>query len=194
MIIYYTHDFKGHKGESHILLRKVIAQYTGDDAEAAALAGSITTSGEFGKPVIEDFRPFSISHSGATWAVAVSENECGLDLQYYRKSNIEAVAKRFYAEEDATTLKTAGTEDEKEDLFFRIWVRREALIKAVGGSVVASEDVPPVIKDETGYAEVEYKDKLWYLRDISIPGADRMAAAVCLSDSNEQIAFEELRP
>ena len=189
MIIYYTCSFTGRKGESHELLERAIARYTGSEETASDLIGRITEKGRFGKPVIEGFRPFSITHSRSLWAVLIAEEECGLDVQYYRKCDAALISGRFYAPEDAELIREhirRGKDPEEE--FFRIWARREALIKAVGGSV-AETDVPAVMT-----SEAVMNGKTWIIRDIELPGGADKAAALCiLKNSDTNVVTEELR-
>lgn len=204
MIIYYTHSYSNKKGESRELLTLAVARYLAEEAgadagacardsegteymlEATQLVSSITTSGEFGKPCIAGFAPFSVSHSAGTWAVLIGDiggRPCGLDIQYERKAEALSVARRFYAPDDAAYLESIAaapdeTSDEREaevtDEFFRLWARREALVKAAGGSVAGS-DTPSVIGDRAVYCGTGYA-----IQDIEIPAADRMYAAVCV--------------
>ena len=169
MIIYYTHNFTGQKGESHRLLELAIGKCLGDPAAAQSLCGSITKTGNFGKPVIPSFSPFSISHSGRTWAVLIADTDCGLDIQYYRPCNEKQIADRFYAPEDARAAND-------EPAFFKIWARREALIKALGGSV-AETDLPSVLSDKIVFA-----GRMWHMEDAVIPGTEKLAAALCAED------------
>lgn len=192
MIIYYTHDFGSNKGESHQLLEEAIARHIGDGVRASELVGSLQTSGEYGKPVIRDFLPFSISHSRSSWAVLIAERECGLDIQYHRRSDAGVIAQRFYAPEDAAVIKKfAENGQDPDDEFFRIWARREALVKAAGGSVVAT-DIPSVLG-----SEVTLDGELWKIRDITIPGCDKLKAAICTmadeeGEQQDNLIFEEL--
>lgn len=194
MIIYYTHSYKNRKGESGALLERAVARYLGSgrseqgydgDCEKAAqrLVSSRRTTGEFGKPYIPGFVPFSISHSCNTWAVLLAGPEtsqdrqcdaaslpadgalsCGLDVQYPRKVDAEAVLNRFFSPDDA------GCSGD----FFRLWARREALVKAAGTSV-AGTDIPSVREDSIRYEGMNYR-----LYDIDIPGCEA-SAAICLS-------------
>ena len=66
---------------------------------------------------------------------------------------------------------TAG-EGAAEDVFFRLWTRREALVKAAGESV-AGTDYPAVNGDAAVFKDVEYN-----LADAGVPGAG-LYAAVC---------------
>jgi phosphopantetheinyl transferase len=200
MIIYYTHSYSNKKGESRELLTLAIARHLAVEAgygtmasarniegteymqQASGLVSRITTSGEFGKPCIPGFAPFSVSHSAGTWAVLIGDRDgrpCGLDIQYERRAEALSVARRFYAPDDAAYLENLAavsgeTGAEVTDEFFRLWARREALVKAAGGSVAGS-DTPSVIGERAVYCGTGYA-----IQDIEIPAADRIYAAVCV--------------
>ncbi len=171
-------------------------------AEPASEAAEILV-GESGKPYIEDWDCFSVSHSGRTWAVLFAESECGLDIEYPRDCDEAAIAKRFFHPEDVQLLGERHGVPGQEGgtgraLFFRLWTRREALIKACGASVVNSS-LPPVGGDllnsdggskstdggarKEDYGEaviVELSGRRWKIKDIVIPGAEEASAALCI--------------
>lgn len=204
MVIYYTHSFTNTKGESHQLLEKAIAAYlkayancADSESEAARMTANLGTLGEFGKPYICGFAPFSISHSGGTWAVLISEPDvnCGLDIQYERRADAISIAKRFYAPEDAAAVerlsnKTDGAEAEISlaavSEFFRLWTRREALVKAIGTSVTESA-LPAVSSDRTECQGIEYR-----IQDVKIPASGKLHAAVCFENCGREICPPEL--
>ena len=97
MIIYYTDNFAGGREESHRLLGKALAAYTGDEQRAKALTEALK-KGEHGKPFIEGFDCFSISHTGSIWAVLIAESECGLDVQTGRKCDRRRLPKHSAAQ------------------------------------------------------------------------------------------------
>lgn len=180
-MIYYTHRYTGAKGESRELLRKAIGQHTGEYISAEELKERSMTVGEYGKPAVSGCSEFSISHNGTTWAVLFADAKCGLDVQYSRKCDVFGIAERFYDAEDAEAVIKAGTRDDdgaaKE--FFRIWARREALIKAAGSSV-ADSHVPAV-----NGSEAFYEGHRWLIRDISFPGGpggESISAAICVEN------------
>ena len=187
MRLYYTHNYKNEFGESHRLLAKAVAGYISDTtvtesltyiclddlhtdssvaAQAAELVSSMCTTGDNGKPCIPHFAPFSISHSNNTWTMLIMSREmsCGLDVQYHRKADPSAIAKRFFA-------LAGGEADENE--FFRMWTRREAFIKAIGGSV-ADSGIPSVLNET-----ILYEGTLFRLEDIVIPEVPDLHAAFC---------------
>ena len=186
MIVYYTGNFGGAAGESHRLLKMAITEYTGDKEKAEAMVDGMKT-GEHGKPYIDAFCSFSISHSNDVWAVLFSEKNCGLDIQFERKCDILAIARRWFAGEDAEEVACAKAEDAgmAKDVFFRIWTRREALVKALGAAVYDS-GLPPVSGDS-----IKVGDYAYALRDVAIPGIPGLHAAVC-TEGNEDVSISFL--
>lgn len=212
MIIYYSREFSGGRPESRRLLEKAFAKHLGDPALAGDLVKRIKT-GEQGKPYIDGFSPFSVSHTGSLWAVLIADRECGLDIQFTKGCNMQAMADRVYAPEDREVLSEAmksGGQSVQQgadgsaaaDVFFRIWTRREALVKALGDSVVRS-DLPPVLRDHVIISgekeescESETEQTVWTLADIPaeeeiFPGTDeidtragKLYAAVCIEGSS----------
>ena len=175
MIIYYTDRFEGGREESHRLLEKAIAVHTGDEQRAKTLTGALK-KGEHGKPFIEGFSCFSISHTGSIWAVLIADRECGLDIQLGRKCDMKAIADRWFAPEDAQAVKS-------QDDFFRIWSRREALTKALG-STVYDPDLPAVQTEK-----VNIDGKQYSLVDAAFPAfKDRslpqLYTALCIEGSS----------
>lgn len=106
----------------------------GGRIEAELLAGRRSISyGEQGKPYlpgVPDFH-FSITHSGRIAALAVSDAEIGCDLEQIRTPDL-LVARRLFSEEEKERLTAAGTKEEQEDLFFRLWTLRESFLKVTG--------------------------------------------------------------
>ena len=214
MIIYYNTEFSGGRPESRRLLEKAFARQLGDPALAGDLIKRIKT-GKEGKPYIDGFSFFSVSHTGSIWAVLIDERECGLDIQLGRDCNMQAIADRVYAAEDREILGQAMQQDgQAEDVFFRIWTRREALAKALGESAIKSY-LPPVLGDgvilcgESGEYRVGVR-RAWTISDIPaeeiiFAGSDRpdkkLYAAVCIEsidadeeadDLPEQLAWEQI--
>ena len=189
MIIYFNREFGGGRPESRRLLEEAFARYTGDMALAGELISKLKT-GDQGKPYIDGFCHFSVSHTGCIWAVLIGESECGLDIQLGRGCNMQAIADRVYAEEDRAKLDAAFEREvcgTAEDLFFRIWTRREALAKALGGSAIKS-DLPPVLGDRVSFgtrawriADIPAEKEIFSGRDIA---EEKLYAALCFEDGS----------
>ncbi len=179
MIIYYTDKYTGGREASRSLLKEALTAHTGDAELAAALTGAIR-KGEHGKPYIDGFSCFSISHTGSIWAVLIDKHECGLDIQLERTVDAVSVAKRWYAPEDTAIIAGLARKDEasaKEE-FFRVWTKREALVKALGGSVY--ESGLPAVSNGVAVAG----GRRFKVSGIEFPGTDgqndrALYAAVC---------------
>ncbi|MGN0429092.1 MAG: 4'-phosphopantetheinyl transferase family protein [Acetatifactor sp.] len=93
--------------------------------------------GEQGKPYLVDYPLFfSLSHSGDACLCVVSEQEIGADIQKFSHTNAERISRRFFTEEEILCLNACETQEEKQELFFRLWCRKEAYAKYTGQGVV----------------------------------------------------------
>lgn len=84
-----------------------------------------------GKPyVVDGSLHFNVSHSGDYALIAVSpEAPVGADIQQHRdRTRWQALAERFFAPEEAASLQSL-------DDFYRLWVTKEAVLKALGTGI-----------------------------------------------------------
>ncbi|MBR0308214.1 MAG: 4'-phosphopantetheinyl transferase superfamily protein [Mogibacterium sp.] len=205
MTIFYTDSFNNGKGESRRLLAEAIAAYLGlaqkekteasegNRAAASELVRNIRT-GEQGKPFIEGFDPFSVSHTGSIWAVLIADRECGLDIQLEKNSRMQPIANRIFDPKDAELVEAAFAENNEtgRKVFFQIWTRREALVKAAGATVHESSIAAVGSKDLTHVTAYDREYTIW---DIEIPGIEKLHAAVCVEGtvcSSEPIAYHTI--
>lgn len=179
MYLFYTNEYKRNSAHSRELLAMSIRKLAGSGCnldvlpELATLTdgellGYISDNIEFnknGKPHIAGIPDYSISHSENTWAIIFSDAPCGLDIQYNKKAKLEKIATKFYQEDEQESANRLGVDE-----FFRIWSRREALIKAVGSSVFY--DVPSTMGDSA-----IYEGAMWRIYDISL------GAEICSADN-----------
>ena len=75
---------------------------------------------------------FSVSHSGDVVAIAVDENEVGLDVEELPAENRLKIADRFY--HPAERAYVHGAQDMPR-AFCRIWTRKEAVLKMTGEGI-----------------------------------------------------------
>lgn len=140
MKLFIYDKFGGDRNESHELLKKAITQYCVCERRSLPVCINdrhFLKSGKNGKPYINGFSCFSVSHTKHIWGVIFDEKDCGLDMQFGRIGNLERIAEKFFAYSDAAVVKEFGF-----GAFFKIWTRREAYLKAIGGTVFDStEDI-----------------------------------------------------
>jgi|YelNatPaOPRAMG01_1025707.scaffolds.fasta_scaffold21131_4 4'-phosphopantetheinyl transferase len=118
-------------------LRIVIARYLDTDPAALTLNYS-----KKGKPFLAfGTLGFNLSDSYGLAAVAVANNKkVGVDIEQVRQ-NIDCmkIARRRFRSEEADNL-SAFTGDRLTREFFRLWVRKEAYLKAIGSGISGGLD------------------------------------------------------
>lgn len=98
---------------------------------------------------------FSLSHSGDYAVFAISDKPVGVDIE--RKTDgCEAVAKRFFREEEYKDMMGADTEEERKRRFLEYWTMKEAYVKRDGRGLQIPLTSFRVIRREQGlsYAEL----------------------------------------
>jgi 4'-phosphopantetheinyl transferase len=130
---------------AHGVMREILGSYIG--VHAASL---LITRGENGKPCLDDrYRAdiqFNLSHSGQYGIVVVSiRRPVGVDVEALRADfTWPELADRYFSWRESAWLRTLPP-DEALRWFFRLWVAKEAVLKAsgVGLSEALREVEPP---------------------------------------------------
>ena len=88
--------------------------------------------GKNGKPYIKDKDIyFNLSHSETTVMCAVSDLEIGCDAEKITDIDLE-IAKRFFCGTEYEMIAKERSDEEKRDMFFRLWTLKESFVKATG--------------------------------------------------------------
>ena len=107
-------------------LRELLGEWRGQDP--ASLQFDI---GPQGKPSLSGGPHFNLSHSGGLACLAITQDvEIGADIEAYREVE-DAVAERFFAPKEYAKLSVLPSVEWLAG-FFRIWTRKEAVVKAIG--------------------------------------------------------------
>lgn len=141
-----------------------------------------------GKPTLPGRLRFNLSHSGAQGLLGVAlDTEIGVDLEEIRPDlDTGVIAAHFFRPEEQSALARLPAW-EQHDAFYRIWVRKEALLKASGvglGQGLRQTPGPLVPSPLTAWT----LHSPWYLRDISVPGG--FMAAIAASQPAEIVGPE----
>jgi len=113
------------------VLRGLVGNYLGSEPRDANFVYGLK-----GKPALASPPcplSFNVSNSGDLAAYAFTKDcELGVDVEYRRRlAEIEGIARRFFAADEADELMGLA-EGERAESFFNCWTRKEAYIKAVG--------------------------------------------------------------
>ncbi|MBR1742986.1 MAG: 4'-phosphopantetheinyl transferase superfamily protein [Lachnospiraceae bacterium] len=136
---------------------------------------------ENGKPYLGNRNGvfFNLSHSGEYVICAVSEKEVGCDVEKISEYR-EGVAKRFFSSSEYEMLLDLKTEQEKAEIFFRLWTLKESYIKAIGKGLSMPLDSfsfsfeAPMVQ--------EFAGEKYYFREFDIH--TEYKCALCGKDSN----------
>ncbi len=127
---------RSHFLRSRSALRLILASYVG-----CAASELVFTQGENGKPELitesEDLR-FNLSHSKHCFCLSVTAGcDVGTDIEKIQTNrDYAALARRFFTEEESSLIDTS----ENGSLFYRMWVLKEAAVKARGMKLLAGLD------------------------------------------------------
>lgn len=150
--------------QSRAFTEKVLRNYYG----VSAPQFSVT---EHGKPfLLNATLCFNLSHSGGVTALAVGEQEVGLDIEFKKARNLSALARRL-------------TPAERKEDFFALWTAKEAYIKYKGGTVAGM------------LASLEYRGGALYENGIPVPvylfqtEIESCAACICTASPEAVTLF-----
>lgn len=74
---------------------------------------------------------FSVSHSGEYLAIAIGENEIGIDIEIYKKPPDKLIERICSANEK----NLVDSSENKAEAFTEIWTKKEAYLKALGSGI-----------------------------------------------------------
>ena len=182
---------------SRAWVRGILAKYLKQAAPDIAIRRSPR-----GKPHVEvgeGAQPlqFSVSHAADHMLVAVAlSDDVGVDLERMtRIADVERIAARFFARAEYDAL-LALPAPQRADAFFRAWVRKEAVVKALGTGIAGAfdafnvslgKDVQQEI-DVTGITGVD-RQRLW-VRLLDIGRVDYLAA-VAFAHPEAKVLYAE---
>ena len=118
------------------LLRRLLSRYLRTDPAAIAIE-----YGRHGKPCVANGAGvrFNVSHAEDAVVVAIAlQREVGIDIEAVsRDVDVEGIAGQAFSPVEIDAL-TSLPFDARHDVFYRIWVRKEAYVKAHGDGLSRS--------------------------------------------------------
>jgi len=128
----------------------------------------------------------SIAHCRGMLAVALGPGRVGVDCELQgRRRNWQAIAQQFFTPAEAHTISAVRPEN-REPVFLRHWVLKEAYVKAIRGSIFGDLNRLTVtaLGSELAILECNIQDN-WRAWEIEVSGG---MIAVCSSQS-EAVVF-----
>lgn len=149
--------------------REILAAYLQSSPKDVRLRRDCT-----GRPALEDETTdlrFSLSHSGSRALLAVTRGlDVGIDIERIRHGvDVLRLAERFFTPAEARHLLERGEKNRLVE-FFRLWTRKEALVKLLGLGVPGGLHRYSVLPGADGRLVVEPAGS-----DAGLPRAERTA-------------------
>jgi len=151
---------------------------------------------------------FSVTHSGDVGAIlfrvacageagGVTPSPVGVDVERHRPRRYRALASRFFTLEDCAALDAEG-DDAKSRLFFEMWTKKEAWLKAIGVGIGGGLDALSCGSQDSAHAylaaaEDDVPPRPYLVSSLSgvLPGLDGYSLAVALPRGT-RLRFETL--
>jgi len=167
-------------------VRSILATYIGVDPLRIEFQQTRRGGRPILAPGLSPGLSFNLAHSARLALLAVvQDTRVGVDVERIRRGvRVDDVIRRFFAQPEIEQLLSSVASEDREATFFRVWVRKEAYLKAAGGGVPAglhrfsvsvAPDEPPAILHtdlEPGGASA------FSLYDIDVPTGYMGALAV----------------
>jgi 4'-phosphopantetheinyl transferase len=128
---------------------------------------------------------FNLSHSGGRIALVMTQGiPVGIDIESSGSvvEFLEIASSHFAAAERTALLRSFG--EGRARCFFRLWTRKEAVVKAAGDGLTLpldGFDVSPVLPEELALTidSLEAGRTVWHVRDLDVDGP--FAAAIAFA-------------
>lgn len=131
------------------------------------------------KPYIEGGPHISITHSGKITMVGFStETELGVDIEAIKNIEVETLSQHFHNDEYNFLEKNHFD----KRLFYKIWTRKEALLKAIGMGLINGLGFLKVMDD------IVYHSNDWYIADFQFIKGYHFAICTANKAPSMQIA------
>lgn len=164
---------------AHGATRRIVGEWLGTRPERLRWR-----PGAHGKPELDHPRTglrVNLSHSGDLVIVALTQRRpVGVDIQQLAgRADPRRLAARYFPDPEARFV-AEGDRATRTDRFVRLWVRKEACVKAVGGRLlqgmrlpVASAGTRVLVNDPTGCLPGPF-----LVHDLPVPAGFRAAVAL----------------
>lgn len=141
-------------------------------------------SSHYGKPYIKNWYPYSLSYSGERVVLAYTTMDgLGIDLEQ-KKANIDLVAMKSICH--PCEHWSIGSHPCSTEAFYKIWVKKEAVLKAAGTGLIDALD-----KIDCSGNQVALHGKLWYFTPVKMPGQGYICY-LCTNDKGIQLRTVDL--
>ena len=113
---------------SDVIVRSEICKLTGLNNSSLIFGAN-----EYGKPFLLNCPDihYNVSHSDEFIAIALSDSQVGIDVEFIKPIRID-IAEQFFSPDEVNYIKSGIKPDDKIYRFFEIWTMKESFVKLKG--------------------------------------------------------------
>jgi 4'-phosphopantetheinyl transferase len=166
---------------SHGVLRSILSKYLDIKPEFIKYE-----RGPYGKPAIAggSWLRFNMSHSNGMAAYVVTSNrDVGIDLEFMRIIPFMELSRYIFSANEDSYLQSVP-QQEQLNVFFTLWARKEAFIKAIGKGFYTKLNAIDVFSNDKIH-QLLFDGSTWSIVDIKTP--DNYKGAVVVQGNVQDI-------
>lgn len=164
---------------AHLHMRQILARYLGEPPQALAFGATAA-----GKPFLQALaRPrrlsFNLAHSAGLGLLALCrDREVGADIEAVTHlEDLPGVAREIMSPAEWQSFQAVPREL-AHDVFFGLWTRKEALLKAAGTGLSFNPREIHLGLAPGGAAKVAFQGKSWSVTPVEAAPGTKAAAAI----------------
>lgn len=182
--------------KTFLVRRKILSYYTDISPDRIIIGYNAN-----GKPFVAEEKfvkiKFNYSHSHDFLVFAIClDNEIGVDFEFIKAlPDLDNLAVNYFSQEEFCYYQSFKSPEEKLFFFYKIWTRKEALLKAIGTGLTDSlKDLKVFQKSANNNSDllVNYHKKNWIISDLQVPENFIGSLAYKSEKPKELIYFDSL--
>lgn len=167
------------------MLRTLLGKYLNVEADKLSFG-----FGKNKKPLlINDWKSlfdFNISHSGEYVLIAISDNSIGIDIEQYEYDfKLKQVMQLTFSDSEILYI---NKQDSPSRIFYKLWTRKEALLKANSGGLSNMIKYIPCINEVIDYMPIISFEN-WRVNSFYLD--EQHPASVAYTGDNTKLFFRE---
>lgn len=147
-------------------LKDIISRYTGLSADEINITEEPFEKPVLKNPEVREKLHFNLSHSAGEAVLAVSDLPVGVDIEEIRDLHSFKDVINYVCTPEEKRIIERMDENTSKKLFFDIWVRKEACVKAFGLDILSSAGHFPCVAEDSSVPEGwVFLEMFWYNRE-----------------------------
>lgn len=153
--------------------RIILSKYTGLSPQELSFKIN-----QYGKPSIENknfsYIKFNYSHSNDIIIYSITrDSEIGIDIEFIKEiSDMNSLVNNYFSSEEISTFRNTNNKIDQLNFFYKIWTRKEALLKAIGLGLTEDLKTIDSLCNEGSFnniSVIEFDKKKWCIQNLDSP-------------------------